>query len=193
MSIISENAERVLELIKNNGGAMTGEQLRIELDDLSPADRRNAVARLRSEGRLTSTGATTLIQYHLPGKKAGKLAAAQSPSPTPAVTRAIASASTQPPDQFEVAERMAEERLAARNGDGAALIAGVDVDPGGVSSQVYLSVPLLAGATPELQLMAVLDHVADRMAQQHWGRGIEPAELARATAWLASKYQALPA
>ncbi len=81
MSIIADNAERVLELVKSNGGAMTGEQLRVELTDLSAADRRNAVARLRSEGRLTSTGATTLIQYHLPGRKPGK-AEAKSPEPT---------------------------------------------------------------------------------------------------------------
>ncbi|HDS1834341.1 TPA: hypothetical protein QEM98_000426 [Stenotrophomonas maltophilia] len=191
MSIIADNAERILELVRGNGGTMTGEQLRVELADISATDRRNAVARLRSEGRLTSTGATTLIRYHFPGRKQGK-AEAEAEPPVAATSVSVTPA-TQPVDQFEMAERMANERMANAQQPFDAALVGVDNFGRDVSRTVHLSVPLLDGVSPELQLMAALDQIIENLASTYHGRALKPAELARATAWLASKHQVLPA
>jgi hypothetical protein len=97
MSIINDTAEEILRLLKENGGTISGAELRTHLADVSPANRLKAITNLRNEGRLKSTGATTLVVYHLPGVRQGASKSA---------------AMAAPEDQFDRAERMADSRLA---------------------------------------------------------------------------------
>lgn len=156
VTIISNNANRILDLITENGGSISGDRLRMEVADLTPVDRRKAIGKLREEGRIVSTGATTRVTYYLPGQK-------RRPDAAPAAAPALA-----------ITRDVAENRIE------------VPV-PGW--SPVCISVPLPDNVAPELQLMAALDFITDKMFLQHFGIGLEDAHVARATSWLASKYQ----
>ncbi len=90
-------------------------------------------------------------------------------------------------------ERMAEERMANWQRPCPIAFDGAENFGGEVPRHVYLSVALLDGVSPELRLMAALDQVVENLSTTDQGHALDPAELARATAWLASKHQALPA
>ena len=170
MSIISENADRIIQLLTDNGGSMSGEKLREELADLEAIDRRKALGRRREEGRITSTGATTRVTYYLPGHK-------------PKANGTTAAAPTR--DQFDVAEEMANQTLAARSKGGlekpAVVVDGIDLDR---RWTVCVPVPIVNGA-PEVQLLGALDFIAEHFGAQ----GLDAAAVGRAATWLASKYQ----
>jgi hypothetical protein len=164
VTIISNNANRILDLITENGGSMSGDKLRVEVADLSPVDRRKAIGKLREEGRIVSTGATTRVTYYLPGQK------------------------RRPDEQQRTADIAAfqqGEEIAAR----VQAIAGLVKPPVPDYAPVCMHVPLPDNVAPELQLMAALDFITDKMFLQHFGIGLDDAHVARATSWLASKYQ----
>lgn len=170
MSIISENADRIIQLITDNGGSMSGEKLREELADMEAVDRRKAIGKLREDGRITSTGATTRVTYYLPDQK----------------RKANGTAASEPArDQFDVAEEMASQTLAARGNDGlekpAVVVDGIDLDR---RWTVCVPVPIVNGA-PEVQLLGALDFIAEHFGAQ----GLDAAAVGRAATWLASKYQ----
>ena len=171
MSIIAKNAEWVLKLIRDNGGSITGALLREKTDELDfeVSDLRNAIARLRLDKRIRAVGATRSIVYHLAGKES-KVA----PKPEP-------SRATEPKDQFELAEHMAEESLAqAAIGVGAGDVAGA-----GAPGMVYLHVPMVTDVPAEVQLIAALDFIS-----QHFKSAVDGQALERAATWLASKHRA---
>lgn len=173
MSIISENADRIVNAITDNGGSMTGEQLREELSDMEAVDRRNAISRLRAENRITSTGATTRITYSLPGHKgqangAGREASAHA---------RVVSVST--------ATRPMADRSGVRTDTPSA---DADADADGIDQNrrwaICMQVPLVNG-TPEVQLLGALDFIAEHFGTQ----GLDASAIGRAATWLASKHQ----
>jgi hypothetical protein len=164
VTIISDNANRILDLVTEHGGSLSGDQLRAEVADLSPVDRRKAIGKLREEGRIVSTGATTRVTYYLPGLK------------------------RRPDEQQrtdEIAADQQAEEVTARVQAVAALVKPATPDYAAECIQVRLP----DNVAPELQLMAALDFVTDNMFLQHFGIGLDQAAVTRATSWLASKYQ----
>jgi hypothetical protein len=158
MTIISDNANRIVDLITENGGSMSGNRLRMEVADLSPLDRRKAIGKLREEGRIVSTGATTRVTYYLPGQKRR-----QEEPPSAAPLKDV---------RRDVADNRTERTV-----------------PAPPSPPICVHVPIPDNVAPELQLMAALDFITDKMFLQHFGVGLDYAHVERATAWLASKYQ----
>lgn len=65
MATTRTNADRILALIFDAGGSISGADLRAALDDLDQPERAKAVGLLRSEGKIRSEGSTLQIRYHL--------------------------------------------------------------------------------------------------------------------------------
>jgi len=65
MATTRTNADRILALIFDAGGSISGADLRAALDDLDQPERAKAVGLLRSEGKVRSEGSTLKIRYHL--------------------------------------------------------------------------------------------------------------------------------
>lgn len=65
MATTRTNADRILALIFDAGGSMSGADLRAALDDLDQPERAKAVGLLRNEGKIRSEGSTLQIRYHL--------------------------------------------------------------------------------------------------------------------------------
>lgn len=164
MSIISENADRIIQLITDNGGSMSGEKLREELADMEAVDRRKAIGKLREEGRIVSTGATTRVTYYLPNSRLRD--GTRLRAPTPAKPQATVTAHTS-------TERAATPSLA----DGGI----IDLER---RWTVCVPVPLVNGA-PEVQLLGALDFIAEHFSAQ----GLDAAAVGRAAIWLASKHR----
>lgn len=181
MGKISSNAEIILEAIKDNGGAATGAQLRELLPDMSNGDRGAAMSWLKTKGKIKSHGATSQIQYLLSAKsgRPDREPQPQPPAPEPSSRPA-------PTDSFERSEQIAEDRIAGRDDSGRARMPQI-----AWPAQIYLSVPIIEGATDEVQLIAALDFVVSHFASKLNAELPEPA-IARAANWLASKHQVAP-
>lgn len=175
MSTASHVAELILDAVTAHGGSISGAELRAELEGVEPADRRYAINKLRAEGRLTSTGATTTIRYYA-GSNGDDGANAV---PTTAPERMASSNDSTPGapvrDQFELAEQIAADCVAGRTKE----------EPSG--DTVWLTLPAIN--SDKVRLMAGLDQLVDLLSRH---TRLDLAARARATAWLASKHQVAP-
>ena len=185
MGKISDNAAIILAAITDNGGKATAAELRELLPDLTNTDRGAAMTHLKATGKVVSTGATSQIEYRLKGRHNKKDPAAASPPSASTAPAPAAASRPVPTDSFELSAQIAEDRIAGLNGaaNPAVLTSAGSALP---ANTVFLSVPLLAGVSAEVQLIAALDALVDNV-----GRECGAASLARATSWLASKHQLL--
>lgn len=91
MATTRTNADRILALLFDAGGSMSGADLRAALDDLDQPERAKAVGLLRNEGKIRSEGSTLQIRYHLVDWKQITTAAPTAPPhPRPATSQAPA-------------------------------------------------------------------------------------------------------
>lgn len=58
-------ADQILDVIAKAGGSISGTDLRDALPDVSDANRRYHAGQLRAQGRITTTGGTSNMVYHL--------------------------------------------------------------------------------------------------------------------------------
>ena len=87
MATTRTNADRILALIFDAGGSISGADLRAALDDLDQPERAKAVGLLRNEGKIRSEGSTLQIRYHLVDSKGSPTVAATAPPrPRPTTT-----------------------------------------------------------------------------------------------------------
>lgn len=167
MANMKQNAARVLRIIDRAGGSMTGEELRVTLDgSMDPEERKLAVKHLRETKQVLHHGNTRAVVYTLPGRKpkaAPEQPAQASTAPTPAAT--VSATTTD--------ERPTAVSCGAFFGSSE-------------HEQLRMSVPLVEGVAPEIQLMAALDHV---VASIRSNSSIDTLSIERATAWLASKHR----
>lgn len=170
MSIIADNAERILKLIREHGGSITGAQLREAIDslDMDLPDLRSAIARLSKDKRIRVVGATRNITYHVAGKASKAASAANAPLPVVE------------PAGREQAEQKADRPFTQRSAE---LDVGSDTAVGH-PDVVYLSVPMAHGVPAEVQLIAALDFIS-----QHFVAVVDDQALGRAATWLASKHR----
>lgn len=99
------NADRILALIFDAGGSMSGADLRAALDDLDQPERAKAVGLLRNEGKIRSEGSTLQIRYHLVDWKRPTTAASTAPPrrlPCPATPQAPAAVADPITLEFEL-------------------------------------------------------------------------------------------
>ncbi|MDZ5815066.1 hypothetical protein U4I65_08475 [Stenotrophomonas maltophilia] len=176
MSNAARTAELILDALTAHGGSISGAQLRAELEGVDPVDRRNAINKLRAEGHLTSTGATTTIRYH--STPAGKASAeTKASTATGQLAADVTHVSNSPVrDQFDVAEKLAQKAIASRS----------ESTPDD-ALQVFINLPTVG--SDEVCLMAGLEQLTEQLSNS---RGMDTLSLARATAWLASKHQVSP-
>ena len=172
MGKIADNAVIILSAITDNGGKASAAELRELLPDMTNTDRGAAMSLLKSSGKVTSSGATSQIEYRVKSRTRQD-AAPSAPKTVNVIDEAA--------DPFELSEKIAAIRVGLRD----AGRESAPIDPSIRSDTVYLSVPLLVGVSKEVQLIAALDFLVDDL-----GLDSPEAVLARATAWLASKYQA---
>lgn len=103
MATTRTNADRILALIFDAGGSMSGADLRAALDDLDQPERAKAVGLLRNEGRIRSEGSTLQIRYHLVDwKQPTTPASTASPRLCPAKTQAPAAVADPITLEFEL-------------------------------------------------------------------------------------------
>lgn len=177
MSNASRTAELILEALTAHGGSISGVQLRAELEGVEPVDRRNAINKLRAEGHLTSTGATTTIRYHSTHAVEASTEAT-APTASGQLAADVTHVSHSPVrDQFDVAEKLAQKAIASRSES--------TLDD---ALQVFINLPTVG--SDEVCLMAGLEQLTEQLSKS---RGMDTLALARATAWLASKHQVSPA
>lgn len=176
MSNASRTAELILEALTTHGGSISGAQLRAELEGVDPVDRRNAINKLRAEGHLTSTGATTTIRYHSThaGDASAEAKAAAAPGQLAVDVTDVSHSPVR--DQFDVAEKLAQKAISSRS----------ESTPDD-ALQIFINLPTVG--SDEVCLMAGLEQLTEQLSNS---RGMDTLSLARATAWLASKHQVSP-
>lgn len=96
MATTRTNADRILALIFDAGGSISGADLRAALDDLDQPERAKAVGLLRNEGKIRSEGSTLQIRYHLVDWKDAPAERAERPTlvavHSPAISHPLAQA-----------------------------------------------------------------------------------------------------
>lgn len=189
MGKIADNAATILAAIKAGGGKLSAADVREVTEDWTNGDRGAAIKVLRENHKLTTHKTSSGLEYRIPGRHHQVNSPDTSPNAGPSAALApTEQARPQPTDSFELAQQIAEDRLAGKDGDSShrAPLAAI-----AWPAQVYLSVPLVEAATDEVQLLAALDFVATHFASR-LNATLPASAIARATNWLASKHQVQP-
>jgi hypothetical protein len=74
-------ADQILDVIAKAGGSISGADLRDALPDVADANRRYHAGQLRAQGRITTTGGTSNMVYHLADGDTASAPAERIPNP----------------------------------------------------------------------------------------------------------------